>query len=361
MEKIHLLPRNTPLVGEIHVTGDKSITHRAIILGSLAKGITKVTNFLNAEDCWRTIQTFQSLGITIEQQHSTLTIRGKGKCALKEPSIPLYFGNSGTTARLLLGILSGLPFFTTMYGDSSLNNRPMQRIVQPLKQMGACIDGRSHSQHLPLAVRGGKLRGIHYTLPVNSAQVKSAILLAGLFAEGTTTVIEKVETRNHTENMLRTFGADITVERHGCIKISNKKDLEARHIDIPGDISSAAYFIAAAAIFPGSNLIIKNVGLNETRTGILDVLKQMGASIMIRDKKCMNGECFGNINVKYSNLKGTIIEGNIVPRLIDEIPIIALIATQAEGSTIIRDASELRVKETDRIKAIVNMLLNLGA
>lgn len=359
LRKSELPPCSNPLKGELEVPGDKSISHRAVILGSLAVGTTSVTHFLNGEDCMRTIEAFRMLGVEIEQDETTLTIHGKGKSSLTEPAAPIYFGNSGTTARLMFGVLAGLPFFTTVYGDPSLTLRPMDRVVIPLQQMGAVFDGRGDGSYLPIAVRGEGLKGIEYTLPVKSAQVKSAILLAGLFAEGTTEVREPTATRNHSENMLQAFGAAITRQENN-IRITNQP-LTATNVYVPGDVSSAAYFMVAAAIVPGSKLTLKNVGLNYTRTGIIDVLKNMGALVSITNEQSISGEVFGDITITYTKLKGTVIEGDIIPRLIDEIPIIALLATQAEGETVIRDAAELRLKETDRIMAVADGLSRLGA
>lgn len=350
----------SPITGEIEVPGDKSISHRAIMLGSLAKGTTVITNFLNGEDCLRTVEAFRALGVEIEQQGTTITIQSNGMNELKEPTSPLYFGNSGTTARLMLGILSGLPFFTTIYGDPYLTQRPMDRVTNPLQKMGVTLDGRSKKRFLPISIRGGNLTGIHYELPVKSAQVKSAILLAGLFANGETTVVEKTKTRDHTENLLTAFGADIK-RTNNEITITNKQPLVATDVFVPGDISSAAFLLVAAAIVPNSELTIKKVGLNETRTGIIDVLQAMGASCEITNVQRLNGEVYGDIHIRYQELTGTTIAGDIIPRLIDELPIIALLATQAEGKTIIRDAEELRVKETDRIAAVVDVLSTLGA
>ncbi|RKQ37655.1 3-phosphoshikimate 1-carboxyvinyltransferase [Oceanobacillus halophilus] len=360
MGKVTLSPYNGALSGELAVPGDKSVSHRSVILGSLANGTTKVTNFLDGEDCLRTINAFRSMGVSIKKEGSSLTIEGKGISALKEPTEPLYFGNSGTTTRLMLGILAGLEFFTTVYGDNSLSNRPMDRVVNPLRLMKAAIDGRNGGSLLPLAIRGEKLQGINYTLPVKSAQVKSAILLAGILAEGKTTVTEKAQTRDHTENMLEAFGADI--RRDGLTTtVTSSKPLQASDVNVPGDISSAAFFLAAGAIVPGSNIRLTKVGLNKTRTGIIDVLIDMGANIKVENQQSVSGELIGDINIQFSNLQSTTIEGEIIPRLIDEIPIIALLATQAEGKTIIKDAEELRVKETDRIAAVVDVLTKLGA
>lgn len=308
----------------------------------------------------RTVHAFRQFGVSIEQNGSSLKINSSGPASFKEPLAPLYFGNSGTTARLMLGVLAGLPFFTSVYGDVSLAARPMDRVISPLKKLGAWFDGRAGGSRLPMAVRGGNLEGIHYTLPVKSAQVKSAVLLAGLFAEGVTEVIEETPSRNHSENMLQAFGADITEKNHH-IRITNHKSLKATDVDVPGDISSAAFFMAAAAIVPGSKLTLTNVGLNDSRTGIIDVLQEMGASVAISNKQVTGGEAYGDVTISSQKLKGVVIKGDIIPRLIDEIPVIALVATQAEGETVIRDATELRLKETDRIKAVTDGLTRLGA
>lgn len=353
-------PLERPVVGEMNVPGDKSISHRAVMFGSMAKGKTVIDNFLDGEDCLHTIDIFRQMGVRIKQTGLHVVIESDGVEAFQEPTVPLYFGNSGTTARLMLGILPALPFFTVMHGDPHLTIRPMERVVTPLKMMGAQMDGRKEGNYLPIAIKGGVLTGIHYELPVKSAQVKSAVLLAGLFAEGETTVIEQTKTRDHTENMLRAFGADI-VSNENTITVTNKRKLRATDVTVPGDISSAAFFIVAAAIVPNSCLTLKNVGLNETRTGIIDILLEMGANITIENKREISGEMLGDITVRYTKLKGVIVEGDIIPRLIDEIPIIALLATQATGSTVIKNAEELRVKETDRIHAVVTILTTLGA
>ncbi|MGJ9456810.1 3-phosphoshikimate 1-carboxyvinyltransferase [Oceanobacillus sp. CF4.6] len=358
-EKI-LRPLNTNLSGEITIPGDKSVSHRSVIFGSLARGITKVANFLDGEDCFRTVNAFREMGVTIQVDGTSLTIESKGFKNLIEPTQPLNLGNSGTTTRLMLGILAGLPFFTTAYGDASLSKRPMDRVVNPLRQMGANIDGRNNGNLLPLSIRGSKLNSIDYTLPVKSAQVKSAILLAGLLAEGRTSVTETIPTRDHTENMLKAFGADITTDGH-TTSITGRNELTATDVYVPGDISSAAFFLVAGAIVPGSRLKLKNVGLNKSRTGVIEVLQNMGADLIIDNENTIGGEVIGDIQISFGSLKGITIEGNIIPRLIDEIPIIALLATQAEGTTVIKDAEELRVKETDRITAVTDVLTTLGA
>ncbi|WP_249871862.1 3-phosphoshikimate 1-carboxyvinyltransferase [Oceanobacillus saliphilus] len=360
MSEKTLKPFEGKLSGVIEIPGDKSISHRAVIFGSLAKGITKVTNFLDGEDCLRTVNAFREMGVTIQEDGTSLVIESEGISGLSEPKQPLDFGNSGTTTRLMLGILSGLPFFTTIYGDASLSKRPMDRVVNPLRQMGSIIDGRNDGNLLPLSIRGSKLHPIDYTLPVKSAQVKSAILLAGLLADGETRVTETTPTRNHTENMLKAFGADITSDGY-TTTIRGKNNLHATNVHVPGDISSAAFFLVAGTIVPDSSIHLKNTGLNNTRTGIIEVLQKMGADIVIENERSVSGEKIGDIHISYSSLKGITIEGNIIPTLIDEIPIIALLATQAEGTTIIKDAEELRVKETDRITAVADVLNTLGA
>lgn len=353
-------PLSKPINGEVYVPGDKSISHRAIMLGAIAKGKTVVDNFLTGDDCQKTIEIFRQFGVMIEQDNDQVIILSEGFSSFQEPSAPLYFGNSGTTARLMLGILSALPFHTVMYGDPHLTIRPMERVVTPLLQMGATIDGRNNGMYLPLATKGRQLKGIYYALPVKSAQVKSAVLLAGLFADGKTVVVEQTKTRDHTENMLRAFGAQLNVDGN-TITIEGGQQLTAVNITVPGDISSAAFPLVAALIVPGSRLTLKNVGLNETRTGIIEVLEAMGANFTVSQERISGGERLGDITVQYSSLQSTTISGELIPRLIDEIPIIALLATQAKGTTVIKDAAELRVKETDRIKAVVEVLTILGA
>lgn len=353
-------PLNEPLNGKLTIPGDKSISHRAVMIGSLATGKTVIDNFLDGEDCLRTIEIFKQLGVSIEQNNTNVVIESKGYHHFTEPKEPLYFGNSGTTARLMLGILSGLPFHTVSYGDPYLTVRPMDRVVTPLRTMGAKIDGREGGQFLPLSIRGGNLQPVTYDIPVKSAQVKSALLLAGLFASGKTVIRELAKTRDHTENMLRAAGANVEIDGYS-VSIKGKQSLNALSISVPGDISSAAFFLVAATIVPNSEITLKQIGLNETRTGILDVLDAMGAHVTISNKRSSGGEPIGDVNVSYSQLRGVTIDAPLIPRLIDELPIIALLATQAEGTTIIKDAEELRVKETDRIKATVETLQTLGA
>jgi len=356
-----VLVYNKPrLEGIITVPGDKSISHRAVMLGAIAKGTTTVTGFLPGEDCLSTIDCFQKLGVDIQVDGTNVKISSPGIEGWQEPKEVLYTGNSGTTTRLLLGILSGTDFFSVITGDASIGKRPMGRVTKPLKQMGAQIFGREGGQYTPLAIVGSRLKAIDYTMPVASAQVKSAILLAGLQAEGTTVVREKEISRDHTERMLKQFGANIDV-KDGVISLEGGQQLHATHVDVPGDISSAAFFLVAGSIVPNSEVVLKNVGINPTRAGIIEVMQQMGADITIHQENEGASEPTATITVRTSQLKGTTIEGEIIPRLIDEIPIIALLATQAEGTTVIRDAEELKVKETDRIAAVVAELKKLGA
>ncbi|MDP1418774.1 3-phosphoshikimate 1-carboxyvinyltransferase [Peribacillus simplex] len=347
------------LRGSIAIPGDKSISHRSIMFGALAEGETTVTNFLPGADCLSTISCFKQLGVHIEQDGQHVKIEGKGFNGLKEPESVLDVGNSGTTIRLMMGILAGQEFSAVLAGDESIAKRPMTRVVNPLRQMGAVIDGRKEAEYTPLFIRGGKLQGFRYELPVASAQVKSAIILAGLQAEGETIIIEPEETRDHTERMIQEFGGKI--EKDGqTIKVSGNQVFKGTTIHVPGDISSAAFFMVAAAITENSEVVLKNVGLNSTRTGIIEVMKSMGADITI-EKKTSEGEPAGDITVRSSRLKGTTISGDLIPRLIDEIPVIALLATQAEGITTIKDAAELKVKETNRIDTVANELSILGA
>ncbi|MCP8616694.1 3-phosphoshikimate 1-carboxyvinyltransferase [Salirhabdus salicampi] len=352
--------KNDSIKGTLQVPGDKSMSHRAVIFGSLAEGETQIENFLLGKDCLRTIEAFRKMGVKIEQHGESVTIQGRGVSGLQEPTEPLFFGNSGTTARLLLGVLSGLPYHFVLTGDDSLSNRPMDRVSVPLRQMGSTIDGRDTGRFLPMSIRGGVLQPIEYKLPVNSAQVKSAILLAGLLTEGTTTVVEPVATRDHTERMIGAFGGTIT--KNGVnVSIEGPQALKGAAVKVPGDISSAAFFIVAATLVEQSELVIENVGLNETRTGIIDLLKQMGANIHMDVTHYVGDEPVGTVSVKASKLTATTVEGAMIPRLVDEIPLIALAATQAEGKTVIKDAEELRVKETDRVRAIKQVLDVLGA
>ena len=348
------------LQGDITVPGDKSVSHRSVMFGSIAKGKTTVSGFLLGEDCLRTIDCFQKLGVDIEVNGTDVTINSPGIDGWKEPEEVLYTGNSGTTTRLMLGLLSGTKLHTIMTGDASIGKRPMRRVADPLRLMGAQIAGRDNGQYTPLAIQGGPLKAIDYKMPVASAQVKSAILLAGIRAEGTTVVREEEISRDHTERMLRQFGATVTVE-DGVVSLQGGQTLTGTHVNVPGDISSAAFFLVAGAIAKNSKIVLNNVGINETRDGILEVLQNMGAkmSISVNDENA--AEPTAAITIETSDLNGTTVEGAIIPRLIDEIPIIALLATQAAGKTVIKDAEELKVKETNRIDAVVNELKKLGA
>ena len=348
------------LKGTIQVPGDKSISHRSIMFGAIAKGTTTVDGFLLGEDCLSTIDCFKKLGVQITVDGTNVEIHSNGIEGWDEPSEVLYTGNSGTTTRLMLGILSGTNFHSIMTGDASIGKRPMRRVVDPLRLMGAQISGRLDGQYTPLAIQGTKLQPIDYTMPVASAQVKSAILLAGLQAEGTTIVREKEVSRDHTERMLKQFGAEIDVV-DGVISLKGGQTLHGTHVSVSGDISSAAFFLVAGAIAPNSKITLQNVGVNETRDGILRVLKQMGANVDVQIEDATAAEPTATITVETSSLQGITIEGDIIPTLIDEIPIIALLATQSNGTTIIKDAEELKVKETDRITAVVNELSKLGA
>ena len=346
------------LTGDSTVPSDKSISHRAIMLSSLSEGTCVISNFLLGEDCMSTLNAFRSLGVDINVDGDTVTVIGKGKRALSKPFEDLDLGNSGTTMRVLSGILAGQGFETTLTGDESLSTRPMKRIIEPLTLMGADIKSANANDRPPLTINPAKggLRAIDYKLPVASAQVKSCVLLAGLFAEGQTMVTEPFVSRDHTERMLDYFSADI--EKEGLVtKVTGKNELCAKDLTIPGDISSAAFFIVAALLVEGSELIIKGVGVNSTRIGIINVLKRMGAAIEIINEKD-DYEPIADIEIKYSNLKATQVEENEIPLLIDEIPVIALAASRAEGKTIIKGIKELKVKETDRVKSIIDNLRN---
>lgn len=356
---LSLAYKKPSLKGSIQVPGDKSISHRAIMFGSMASGTTTVKGFLMGDDCLSTISCFQKLGVKIDITDEVVTIQSEGEDAWKEPSEVLDTGNSGTTTRLMLGLLAGTSFHSVLAGDESIAKRPMKRIINPLREMGADIRGRMDGQYTPLAVQGTALKAIDYTLPVASAQVKSAILLAALKAEGKTVIHEPIASRDHTEIMLEHFGATITRENQ-LIKLEGGQKLTAADVQVPGDISSAAFMIGAALITEDSKVTLKNVGINPTRTGILDVIEKMGASFELEENDT-EGERSADVTVYSSKLKGTDIGGELIPRLIDEIPLIALIATQAEGTTIIKDAEELRVKETDRIAAVVKELSKMGA
>jgi 3-phosphoshikimate 1-carboxyvinyltransferase len=348
------------LKGTLRIPGDKSVSHRSIMFGAIAKGTTTVEGFLQSDDCLSTIDCFSKLGVAISVDGEKVEIKSQGLAAWKEPNELLYTGNSGTTTRLLLGLLAGSRISSVLIGDESIQKRPMRRVTDPLKQMGAKYIGRENGQYTPIAVEGTKLHAINYEMPVASAQVKSAILLAALNAEGETVVKELETSRDHTEKMLQHFGATISVD-HKTIRLQGGQTLTSTHVVVPGDISSAAFFLVAGAIVPNSKLTLQNVGLNPTRTGIIDVLNEMDANITIELDDLKSHEEMGTIVVETSLLKGAEIGGDLIPRLIDEIPIIALLATQAHGKTVIKDAEELKVKETNRIDAVVNELKKLGA
>ena len=360
MTSLKLKTNINGLNGKITIPGDKSISHRSVMFGSIAYGETKVTNFLPGEDCLSTISCFRKLSVTIDETDNQLRIIGKGFEGLTEPTEVLDVGNSGTTIRLLMGILAGRPFFSSLVGDESIGKRPMTRVTNPLSEIGARIDGRKDGSFTPISIRGGGLKPVNYHLPVASAQVKSALILAGLQAEGQSIIIEPEETRDHTERMIKKFGGEIHKDNQN-IMVKGGQKLTATSIHVPGDISSAAFFLVAGAVIPDSEIVLKNVGLNPTRTGIIEVMKKMGADLEIVQNEETSFEPFGDLIIKTSSLKGTVIEGDLIPKLIDEIPIIALLATQAEGTTIIKDAEELKVKETNRIDTVVNELKKLGA
>ncbi len=359
------LGKITGLKGEVSIPGDKSISHRCIMFGSIAKGKTEVSNFLQGADCLATINCFRQMGIEIENKKDTVIVHGKGLHGLHAPTEILDVGNSGTTTRLISGILVGQPFESKLSGDESLNSRPMKRIMEPLNRMGGNISSILRNGCAPLYIAPGTLHGIHYNSPVASAQVKSAILLAGLYSDSGTSVTEPSLSRNHTELMLKEFGADIhsqheldttkaTASIHPCEELFGQK------IAVPGDISSAAYFIAAGLLVPDSEILVKNTGINSTRAGILKVCEDMGADITLIDQRTEGGEQIADILVRTSQLHGTTIDGDIIPTLIDEIPIIAVMAAMADGTTIIKDAAELKVKETNRIETVTDNLKAMG-
>ena len=356
-----------PLRGEITIPGDKSISHRSVMFGAISQGRTEITNFLQGQDCLSTISCFRKMGIEIENTSERILVHGRGLHGLTAPTEILDVGNSGTTTRLISGILAGQDFTSELTGDASIQKRPMGRIIRPLSmmdatisQMGADIISLNGNGCAPLRISGHALKGIHYQSPVASAQVKSSILLAGLYADGKTSVTEPALSRNHTEIMLRSFGATVTSEGTTA-SILPDPDLHGQKIEVPGDISSAAYFIAAALLVPGSELLVKNVGTNFTRAGFLKVCKAMGADIETVSQTIEGGESRADLLVRYSHLKGTVIEGDIIPTLIDEIPMIAIMAAFADGQTVIRDAAELKVKETNRIDTVTAGLKAMGA
>jgi len=347
------------LNGSIRVPGDKSISHRSIIFGSLAEGETKVYDILRGEDVLSTMQVFRDLGVEIEDKEGVVTIQGVGMDGLKVPQNALDMGNSGTSIRLISGALAGADFEVEMFGDDSLSKRPMDRVTLPLKKMGVSISGQTERDLPPLYLKGTtKLRPIHYELPIASAQVKSALIFAALQAQGQSVIIEKECTRNHTEDMLRQFGGDLSVDGKK-ITVQGPQKLSGQTVVVPGDISSAAFWLVAGLIVPNSRVVLKNVGINETRTGIIDVIRAMGGKLEITDIDPIAKSA--TLTVGTSDLKGIEIGGALIPRLIDELPIIALLATQAQGQTVIKDAEELKVKETDRIQVVADALNSMGA
>lgn len=347
------------LHGSLRIPGDKSISHRSIMFGSLAKGVTTVRDILRGEDVLSTMQVFRDLGVTIEDDGDVVRIHGVGFDGLKAPQNKLDMGNSGTSIRLISGVLAGQDFDVEMFGDDSLSKRPMDRVTIPLRQMGVEVSGQTDRDLPPLKMHGSKfLKPIHYQLPVASAQVKSALIFAALQADGESVIIEKEKTRNHTEDMIQQFGGQLQVDGKE-IRISGGQSFTAQEVVVPGDISSAAFWLVAGLVVPNSKIVLENVGINETRTGIIDVIKDMGGKITLSDIDQVAKSA--TITVEPSELKGTEIGGDIIPRLIDELPIITLLATQAQGKTVIRDAEELKVKETDRIQVVADALNAMGA
>lgn len=356
MKKIHVAPVSR-MRKRLSVQGDKSISHRAIIIGSLAKGKTEISNFLEAEDTLNTIKVYKQLGVKIEKKKGKYYVFGRGLNSFRQPIKQLYVGNSGTGIRLTLGVLAPQNFNCSITGDGQIVKRPMNRVILPLTLMGAKF--KSNNGYAPVTVTGGPLRGIKYEMPVASAQVKSALMFAALHASGKTEICEKIKSRDHTERMLKYFGADIR-EKKGMLTITPGSALKGKKVFVPGDISSAAYFMAAGTLVKPASLTVKNVGINDSRTGIIDAMKKMGAKISVKNRKLKNGEPVADIAVAGSKLKGITIGGAIIPRLIDEIPVIAVMAAFAAGKTVIKDAKELRVKETDRIATVVENLRRIG-
>lgn len=353
-----LLKNKSGLSGTLTVPADKSISHRSIMFGAISHGKTTVHNFLRAEDCLSTVAVFKALGVMIDDDGEVISIEGKGFKHLEAPQQILDAGNSGTTMRLVLGILAGQTFHSKIAGDASLNRRPMERVMGPLRMMGGNLQGEQGSEFPPIEIEGGPLSAITYEMPIASAQVKSAILFAALQAKGLTTIIEKEKSRNHTEEMIKQFGGNISVDDK-TITVSGGQQLVGQKVTVPGDISSAAFYLVAATLLADSDLQLKHVGINPTRTGILDVLQEMGADIQEGSVDSQNQAA--DLQIKAAPLKAVEIKGEIIPRLIDELPVIALAATQAEGTTVIRDAEELKVKETNRIDATAQELNKLGA
>ena len=357
---IRLSKASSGLVGEITPPPDKSISHRALILSSIARGRSSIRNFLRSADTLSTLAAFKALGVSIsESDNGEIVIEGKGLHGLKEPEAVIDCGNSGTTMRLLSGLLSGNSFFSVLAGDESLAIRPMGRVIEPLAKMDARIMARKDDKYPPLAIRGGNLNSIRYEMPIASAQVKSAILLAGLYANGETEVVETLRSRDHTERMLRAYGADIEINGLS-IKIKPGAELTDVDFDIPSDFSSAAFIISAAVVVEGSDITVRSVGINPTRTGFLDVIKKMGADIEVKDEREVSGEPVADICVRHSKLKAVEVGAEMVPSLIDEFPVLCVLAAQANGTTRITGAGELRVKECDRIRAMAEGMKKMG-
>jgi 3-phosphoshikimate 1-carboxyvinyltransferase len=358
---LHTTKRIAPasaLSGSLSLPGDKSISHRYALIGAIAEGDTRIANYSTGADCHSTLGCVRALGIEVEEAGTEVAIHGKGLDGLRAPAGDLDAGNSGSTIRMLSGLLAGQPFAARIFGDESLSRRPMQRVMKPLGQMGARIGARD-GQFPPLRIEGGRLRAIDYTLPVPSAQVKTCVLFAGLYAEGDTTVTEPVRSRDHTEIALREFGADLSVERRK-ITVAGRPRLEGRELVVPADLSSAAFFLVAALLVPGSHLSILGVGLNPTRSALLDFLVGMGARIRVPNLESQAGELIGDLEVEYSELRGGTIDGGLTAALIDEIPVLAVLGAATEEGITVRDAGELRIKETDRIRTVVDNLRRMG-
>lgn len=353
-----------PLRGTLTVSGDKSISHRAVMFGSLATGTTEIEGFLAGEDCLSTIRCFRSMGVQIEQNGSSVKVFGRGLRELTAPDGILDCGNSGTTTRLLSGVLAAQHFDSVLSGDASIQRRPMKRVITPLRAMGADISSVAGNDCAPLSVHGKQLYGIHFNSPIASAQVKSAVLLAGLYASGQTTVTEPALSRDHTERMLRSFGAKVltgSFEGRPSVTVTETQNLYGTEISVPGDISSAAFFLVGASIVPGSEVVLRNVGINPTRDGVISALRAMGAGIEVLEVRNEDSEPAADLLVRYAPLHGTEIGGALIPRLIDELPVLAAAAAVAEGRTVIRDAAELKVKESNRIRTMAEGLSRLGA
>lgn len=353
-----------PLRGTLTVSGDKSISHRAVMFGSLATGTTEIEGFLAGEDCLSTIRCFRSMGVQIEQNGSSVKVFGRGLRELTAPDGILDCGNSGTTTRLLSGVLAAQHFDSVLSGDASIQRRPMKRVITPLRAMGADISSVAGNDCAPLSVHGKQLYGIHFNSPIASAQVKSAVLLAGLYASGQTTVTEPALSRDHTERMLRSFGVKVltgSFEGRPSVTVTETQNLYGTEISVPGDISSAAFFLVGASIVPGSEVVLRNVGINPTRDGVISALRAMGAKIEVLEVRNENSEPAADLLVRYAPLHGTEIGGALIPRLIDELPVLAAAAAVAEGRTVIRDAAELKVKESNRIRTMAEGLSRLGA